>query len=751
MRDVAKVVVKNTNRSFDIEYSYIIPDEFIDKLQIGMRVYVPFGRASKKKEALVVKIVKQDIESLKEECRANTIKNIVELIDDVPIIDEDMLDIMFTMKRDYICTYYEAFMQMVPSFEKARGRLVKLAYLKMDRQEVLDKLDGNFIRNIWQVKILRYLLEHETIEVNDVVRFIGGGKYSINTLFKKGFIGYKEKSVIRDPYVNKCIQRDKAKIPTSSQAVVLEKIKNILYKEKYDEVLIHGVTGSGKTEVYMQLVEYCINKGKNAIVLVPEIALTPQIVDRFRARFGENIAVMHSRLSKGERRDQWYLIKEDKIKVVVGVRSAIFAPIKNIGVIIIDEEHETSYKSEVTPKYNAKDIARLRCKKSNAVLIYGSATPSVETYYKAMTNEIHLCNMESRTSSNNLPQVDLVDLRQELDSGNRSIFSYKLKDEIQKNIQNGEQTMLFLNRRGHSAFLLCRECGFVAKCVNCNVTMTYHKTYERLVCHYCGYTIKNFKECPKCKSKYIKSFGLGTEKLEEEVKKEFPEASVIRMDLDTTSYKNAHEEILSKFKYENINVLIGTQMIAKGHDFPNVTLVGVIAADAMLNVNDFRSEERTFELITQVAGRAGRGEKKGRVIVQTYNIDAYSIQTALMQDYQKFFDKEIELRRILNYPPFSDLGVATFIGANDKETFVCADSARKYIIKLNAKYNLGLDVLGVNRTPISKIKNNYRWRIIIKCSNRGIIIRTLTRVTDKFLKSKISGVNLSVDINPIRI
>lgn len=751
MRDMAVVVISGTTRSFDIEYNYIIPPEFVGKIQVGMRVSVPFGRTSRKREALVIKVYQDDEDELKKRCNIDKIKSIVNIIDEEPIIDNDMLDIMFVMKKRYICTYYDAFSQMVPAYEKTKEQVVKLVCLAMDKQCIMDKIDQNEVRNIWQIKILNYLIEHETARVDDIVKFIGGGKYSIKSLKKKGLVSYKERRVVRDPYVNKNIKRDTPKDPTPEQALVLDKIQHLLSEDEYACVLIHGVTGSGKTEVYMQLVSYCINKGENAIVLVPEIALTPQIVDRFKARFGDNVAVIHSRLSQGERRDQWYLIKEGKVRVVVGVRSAIFAPLKNIGIIIIDEEHETSYKSETTPKYNAKDIAKLRCQKMKAVLVYGSATPSVDTYYKAVSGKIHLCTMDNRAVSNSLPKVELVDLRQELDNGNRSIFSQKLRQEMLNNIQRGEQTMLFLNRRGHSTFVLCRSCGFVAKCINCNVTMTYHRTYDRLVCHYCGYTIKNFLKCPKCGSEHIKSFGLGTEKLEEEVKKEFPTASVIRMDLDTTSYKNAHYDILTKFREENINILIGTQMIAKGHDFPNVTLVGVISADAILNINDFRAEEKTFQLLTQVAGRAGRGEKKGRVVVQTYNIDAYSIQTALTQDYKNFFVKEIELRQMLNYPPFVDIGVIMFSGKDDKETFRWADIVKKYILKLNMKYALKMEVLGVNRAPISKIKNHYRWRIIIKCTNCDTIEKMLTRISDKFMKSKVSDVMLGTDINPIRI
>ena len=743
MDNIAFVVVDNTARSFDLEYSYIIPDKLLTSAKVGVRVYVPFGRTNRKKEGLIVKIASGDTSNLKE---------IKEVIDDNPVVDKDMLDIIYKMKKQYICTYYDAISCVVPQFEKkAKAKTVKVAYLIANRQDVLDRISGNTIRSIWQIKILKYLLDNGSAQVGDIIKFIGGGRSSINTLHKNGLVAYREEQVTRDPYNKKDLTKDEPKQPTPDQSTVLDKIKGLLDKQKYSEVLIHGVTGSGKTEVYMHLVDYCIKKGKNAIVLVPEIALTPQMMDRFKARFGDNVAVIHSRLSQGERYDQWQLIRHGKVKVVVGVRSAIFAPLDHIGIIIIDEEHETSYKSETTPKYNAKDIAKLRCKKANAILVYGSATPSIETYYKALNGEINLCTMTNRANSNNLPKVELVDMRQELDDGNRSIFSYALKQEILKNIENGQQTMLFLNRRGHSTFVFCRSCGFAAKCVRCNVTMTYHKADDRLVCHYCGYTVKNFSVCPKCESKHIRSFGLGTQKVEEEVRKEFPNASVIRMDLDTTSYKNAHDEILTKFRDENINILIGTQMIAKGHDFPNVTLVGVLAADTMLNSSDFRSEERTFQLLTQVAGRAGRGNKAGKVIIQTYNMDAYSIQTAIRQDYNLYFNKEIKLREVLKYPPFSHIGVLTFSGINDNDTKEWANATKDFIQRLNLKHGLGLEVFGVNRATISKIKNRYRWKIILKGPNRLDILRVLTKVTDKFHKSKVKDIKLNVDIDPVNM
>ena len=388
--------------------------------------------------------------------------------------------------------------------------------------------------------------------------------------------------------------------------------------------------------MYLQLIENVLKNGKNAIVLVPEISLTPQMVDRFLARFGDVIAVLHSKLSVGERYDSWQKIKEGKAKIVIGARSAIFAPMKDLGIVIIDEEHDESYKSEMSPRFNAKEIARYLAKQNDVPLVLGSATPSISTFEKAKSGKIKLITLTKRANSMSMPNVDIIDLRKELANGNRSMISRKLYEEIEKNIQNKEQTILFLNRRGFSSFVMCRDCGFTAKCKRCNISLTYHKHTNTLKCHYCGYEINNLNLCPNCKSKNIKYFGTGTEKLQQEIGKLFPNASTIRMDIDTVSKKNSHEEILNRFKNENIDILIGTQMVVKGHHFPNVTLVGVIAADGSLNMEDFRSNERTFDILTQVAGRSGR-EKEGRVIIQTYNPENFVIECAKKQDYDKFF------------------------------------------------------------------------------------------------------------------
>lgn len=509
-------------------------------------------------------------------------------------------------------------------------------------------------------------------------------------------------------------------IPTAEQEKAINTVVSTLNDAGLKEYLIHGVTGSGKTEVYIQIIKECVRRGLGAIVLVPEISLTPQTVKRFIERLGDKVAVFHSRLSKGEKYLEWEKVNSGKAKVVVGARSALFTPVKNLGIVIIDEEHDTSYKSGQSPYYHAREVAEKLCEFNDATLVLGSATPDISTYYRAINGEMKLIELKKRTNNKELPQTDIVDMREELVAGNKTIFSTRLYDEIKFNLAKKEQTILFLNRRGYSTFVSCRKCGFVAKCRNCNIALTYHMDTNSLECHYCGAKFRNPDVCPICKEKYIKYFGIGTQKIESAVRKLFPEASVLRMDLDTTTKKDSHEKILSKFRNENIDILIGTQMIAKGHDFPNVTLVGVMAADTSLNSNDFYSAERTFDLLTQVSGRAGRAEKNGRVIVQTYESDNYSIVSAKEHDYNKFYSQEILLREQLNYPPFCDITLINVSG--DNESKVIEDSREiRTIFEKCFEGNERVNVLKEIPAPISKIKNKYRFRIIIK-SDRTIRI-----------------------------
>ena len=481
-------------------------------------------------------------------------------------------------------------------------------------------------------------------------------------------------------------------------------------------------------------------------MLVPEISLTPQMVNRFLARFGDIIAVLHSKLSVGERYDEWNKIKENKADIIIGARSAIFAPVQNLGIIIIDEEHDSSYKSEATPKYNAIEIANKIAKEEKIPIVLGSATPDITTYYKAEKGEITKLTLTKRANNSNLPQIEIIDLKQELANGNHSMLSFELYNSIEENLKNHYQTILFLNRRGYSTFIMCRDCGYTVKCKNCNISMTYHSFEKKLKCHYCGYEENLVTICPECGSKKIRYFGTGTQKLEDEIHKQFPNATTIRMDVDTVTKKNSHEEILNKFKNENIDILIGTQMVVKGHHFPKVTLVGVIAADSSLNMDDYRANEKTFQILVQVAGRAGRENLSGKVVIQSYNPENFSIQTAKKQNYQEFYETEITLRKQLKYPPFCDIIVIGFNSVNENKIKKVSNQIYKNL-KVNLE-NKGFKVFIPMPAPIDKIQNRYRWRIIIKGNMTEQINAIINKELKEIYDQNLRDIRITVDVNP---
>ena len=453
-------------------------------------------------------------------------------------------------------------------------------------------------------------------------------------------------------------------------------------------------------------------------------------------------------MSVGERYDQWHKINDGRAKIIIGARSAIFAPAQNLGIVIIDEEHDSSYKSEMTPRYDAKEVARKICKDNNIPLVLGSATPDLETYYKAKNNKINLLQLTKRANEADLPDIEIIDLRLELAKGNKSMISTRLYEEIEKNLKEKKQTILYLNRRGFSTFVMCRNCGYTVKCKNCNINLTYHSNTNKLKCHYCGHEEKLVTTCPECGSKQIRYFGTGTQKLEYEINKLFPTASTIRMDVDTVTKKNSHEQILEKFRNEQIDILIGTQMVVKGHHFPNVTLVGVIAADGSLNIDDFRANVRTFQILTQVAGRAGRGREKGRVIIQTYNPDNFSIECAKKQNYDLFFSTEIALRKQLKYPPFCDIILIGFSSSIEKEVIKVANTIHQYLKKRVETENIGIILYRAVPSPIDKIKNKYRWRILIKCKFDNDIINLINETLEKYYNLKFKNTRITIDLNP---
>ncbi|KPU43980.1 primosomal protein N' [Oxobacter pfennigii] len=599
-----------------------------------------------------------------------------------------------------------------------------------------------------QRNIIKVLLNKGSIAKKELTDNYGLSISSINTLVKKGILKKEKIKINRDPYEGVNFpQRAKPNL-TYEQNAVIGKILSQYKNYEFSAHMIQGVTGSGKTEVYMRLIEHIIKNGRQAIMLVPEISLTPQTIERFKGRF-ERVAVMHSRLSAGERYDEWMRIKNNEVDVVVGARSAVFSPLKNLGIIIIDEEHEYSYKSDKTPKYHAREVAYKRCQIENAMLVLGSATPSIETYYEALQGKYSLCKMDNRVDNRKMPQIHIADMREEITSGNRTIFSKLLYTSIEEALEKKEQIILFLNRRGFSTFVSCRKCGHVMKCKRCDVSLTYHIDNGMLNCHYCGYTAKSPEVCPSCGSKYIKHFGLGTQKIESEVKKYFPSARVLRMDMDTTARKGAHEKIYQGFKNQQADILIGTQMVSKGLDFPGVTLVGIIAADMTLNIPDYKSCERTFQLITQVSGRAGRGLKEGKVVVQTYNPEHYSIQAAIGNDYSEFYKKEIIIRETFLYPPYSEL-INIVVASKDekqaKETMGEIAAKLTDFLRDNPKIN----ILGPSPAPISKVNMFYRWQTIIKGKMDNKLKYNIKSIINS-LNIKKGDVRVNIDVNPVSI
>ncbi|CCQ96054.1 Primosomal protein N' [[Clostridium] ultunense Esp] len=645
----------------------------------------------------------------------------------------------------------ETSLEIQTSIEK---KYEKFAFIKDSSISYEEMLNIIGKRSYKQLEIAKYLWTRDEISIKELMTRTDSSLSTIKALERKGIIGIFEKEVYRTPIKKDIKPYEKLQLSLEQRYCVDTILESINNGEKNNKFLIHGVTGSGKTEIYLQLVEEMIKRGKETIVLVPEIALTPQTIHRFVGRFGDNVALLHSKLSFGERFDQWRKVKEGKVKIVVGARSAIFAPFTNLGLIIIDEEHESTYKSSMNPKYDTIEVAEKRCEQLGAFLVQGSATPSIESYYRSRKGDTKLLNLKKRVKDKKLPEVKIVDMREELKLGNKSIFSKELYEAIDENLKVGNQTILFLNRRGYSTFVSCRQCGYVVKCSECSISMTYHLGDNKLKCHYCGLAINPPKICPVCRSKYIKYFGIGTEKVEEFTRKFFPKAVVKRMDMDTTSRKGSHESILNKMKDEKIDILIGTQMVAKGLDFKNVTLVGIIAADTSLNLPDFRSSERTFQLITQVAGRAGRGDLEGKVVVQTYNPDHYSIQYAKDHDYLAFYNKEILLRKEFNYPPFVNLISIVIYGEDNMHVGMITRKIYNLLIENiedSGLKDLKDSIVGPFPAPLEKIKKNYRYQIIIKSKDE--YMEQLKQVIEWVCilnrnKIDLTGVKFNIDINP---
>lgn len=740
---VAEVIINSTAKKLNRTFDYNIPKELEEMIFVGSKVLVPFGRFKTLEEAHVVGIK----QSSKFE-----IKDIVKV--EMGLTDKQ-IELANWMAKRYFCNVSECIKLMQTPGTRTKNinnriqdKKINVVYLQKDFDEIGFDIESGKIKSDKQIRILNFVRDNEGCTIPEIETFTDCSRAIVNTLIKNQYLELVETRIERNPLNSKKVDGTQSLKLTDEQQEAFNKVSESIDNNKYEQFLLYGVTGSGKTEVYLQLIDKVIKEDKTAIVLVPEISLTPQMIDRFISRFGkERIAVLHSKLSIGERHDEWERIKKENAKIVIGARSAIFAPVKNLGIIIIDEEHDSSYKSEASPKYNAKEVAKKIAKESNIPIVLGSATPDLITFYNAKeTKKITLLELTKRANNSNLPEVEIVDLKQELANGNRSMLSRDLYQAIEQNLKDKLQTILFLNRRGYSTFIMCRNCGYTVKCKNCNISMTYHSYENKLKCHYCGYEEKLVKICPECGSDKIRYFGTGTQKLEQEIHKQFPQAKTLRMDVDTVTKKNSHEEILNKFKNEDIDILIGTQMVVKGHHFPKVTLVGVIAADSSLNIDDYRATERTFQILTQVAGRAGRENLPGKVIIQSYNPENFSIQNAQNQDYKEFYETEIALRKQLKYPPFCDIIIIGFNSINEEEIKKVSNLA--YETAMRNLNNEEFKIFKPMPSPIDKIQNKFRWRIIIKGNMNEKANEALNKLLKTLYEKDYKNTKITIDVNP---
>ncbi len=806
---IAQVYIKTNNLNTDKPFDYLVPEDIEDKICLGTRVKVPFGMGNSPKEAYVVSLKDESSFSGLKSVRNVTdkfpvlTKSAIELCffmreryfctfsEAASLMLPPGTDIKFEEWVSLTHKYFEKTQSLTSLYQqqlirlleendgscemlqiknvlgknarasvnaligkgiaeksfrdkrRAKEKTVRLAYYcgEGDIDFHIQKLDKSAPK---QADVLRALSDLGETSVPDIISYTGASRNSVEALYVKNLVGFRQVQILRNPLDGK----ESGKVSELCLSDAQINAVNIIKNGNVGTYLIHGVTGSGKTEVYMSIASDALKQGKQVIILVPEISLTPQITDRFFRRFGDKVAVIHSALSLGERLDEWQRIKNRDAGIIIGARSAIFAPVENLGAVIIDEEHEQSYKSESSPRYHARDIAEFIAKKHNCPLILGSATPSVESYYKAKNGQYSLIELGERFNKKPLPEVYIADMRKELRDGNKTVLSRLLACELNENIKNKEQSILLLNRRGYSTFVSCRDCGMVFTCPSCSVSLTYHKNTSSLTCHYCGHREGIPSVCPQCGSTRVRDFGKGTQKAQEQIEEIFPDAKTIRMDADTTSGKRGHEKILDKFSEEKADILLGTQMVSKGLDFENVTLVGVLSADASLNVDDFRAQERTFNLITQVCGRAGRGDKPGRAVIQTYEPDNRTLILAAEQDYKSFYAEEIEYRRAFCYPPFCDIITVT-VSSSDMEVAEKAAQKTAMEIKVALRTYGDCTFFGPSPAPLKKLQNRYRYRIWFKCSADDLLIKSLRDIVHENKMKIKSDLSITVDINPL--
>ncbi|MDR1550814.1 MAG: primosomal protein N' [Hungatella sp.] len=711
----ARIIIDISHEKVDRTFDYRIPAGLLDEVAVGTLVLIPFGKGNSMRKGYVVGIAAHA------DYDPDKIKEIAGIVTDGVSAESLLISLAWWLKERYGSTMNQALKTVLPVKQKVKPREKKVLKSLLDHSQLLNALEEAEKKKYKaRARLFQALLENPAIPYEIAVNQMNLSAATLKPVIEKGYVSLECEEVYRNPVKTEIKERSKVVLNGEQQAIVdsfcLDYSNNI--RKTY---LIHGITGSGKTEVYMELIQKVIEDGKQVIVLIPEIALTYQTVLRFYGRFGNRVSIINSRLSAGERYDQFERARNGDIDIMIGPRSALFTPFSRLGLILIDEEHEGAYKSEVSPRYHAREVAVKRASMQGASLVLGSATPSLEAYTKALQGEYQLFRLTERAKKNSrLAAVSVVDLRQELKEGNKSIFSRSLQALIEDRLEKREQAMLFINRRGYANFVSCRSCGEAIRCPHCDVTLTLHNN-SRLVCHYCGYSISMPDRCPACGSPYIANFGVGTQKIEQMTRKMFPAARVLRMDLDTTSKKGGHEEILTAFSEGEADILIGTQMIVKGHDFPNVTLVGVLAADLSLNTPDYRSGERTFQLLTQAAGRAGRDFRSGDVVIQTYSPEHYSIVTAANQDYEAFYRQEMAYRRLMKYPPASGLLTVQFSSRLEDCLKETADAAAGFIGPFAEQE--AVQIIGPVEATVYKINDIYRKILYLKQENYDILIK----------------------------
>jgi len=738
----AKVIVDITHEKLDKVFEYHIPSDLEGVLKVGMEVIAPFGNGNRELSGYIVDI--------SETCEFDPakVKDILRPAEKKNAIEENLVALAAWMKEHYGGTMIQALKTVLPIKKEEQMKVKRYIRLILSEAEGKEKLEEYLKKNQKaRVRVLAALLDNGVLEYEFAIKKLNVSKEVLLALEEQGVARIESEHVFRNP-IKKHEQNWQPIAYTEEQQSAIDCFRAHYLQGEKKTYLLYGVTGSGKTEVYMEMIARVVRDGKQAIVLIPEIALTYQTVMRFYKRFGDRISILNSRMSNGERYDQMMRAKEGAIDVMIGPRSALFTPFPNLGLIVIDEEHEHTYKSDPVPRYHARETAIARARLEGASVVLGSATPSLEAFYRAEKGEYELLTLRERSKKQELPTVYTIDMREELRAGNRSIISDKLRELMQDRLAKGQQMMLFLNRRGYAGFISCRSCGHVAKCPHCDVSLTSHRG-GKLVCHYCGYEEQQYETCPECGSKHIGGFRAGTQQIEEYIKTEFPQARVLRMDMDTTKERDGHEKILETFANEEADILIGTQMIVKGHDFPNVTLVGILAADLSLYGDDYRAGERTFQLLTQAAGRAGRGSEKGEVVIQTYSPDHYAVETASNQDYEAFYEAELEYRQLMGYPPVENLLAVLVAGSEENRLDTACDYLKKYAEHVGKKE---VKVIGPASPYVGKLNDIYRRVIYLKHSDYELLIRMKDKL-EQYIEVNAGFRNLRIqfDFNPMNL